>query len=310
MRFLLQVYAPPPEEIESADAFHRTIFLFVSPRGDELHKPGTVVALRCQLPRRNPFYSFDPPTKSDDLPPPFSDEDPTTTSLGQMSQIRDPWHVAEAEDALRTSRSKPGSMVAKSTTSRSGKDLPMHLYPELELIVEPEGDLEDDDVEVKCAMQKYEATLAEEGELPEDELPSEVLDQVEANHSIERQHYALFQARIASSPAQCLRYCFSQAARPLCPRSKEAPSSSEIPPCDRCGGPRVFEFQVMPQLLNFLDLDNVDPHALDWGTIAVYSCQRSCAGASSYSDEDGLASAGSGNPHSAYVQEYVWVQES
>ena len=43
--------------------------------------------------------------------------------------------------------------------------------------------------------------------------------------------------------------------------------------------------QVMPQLLNFLGVPADDKHALDWGTIAVYSCAASCKTSESYVDE-------------------------
>ena len=48
--------------------------------------------------------------------------------------------------------------------------------------------------------------------------------------------------------------------------------------------------QVMPQLLNFLNISPDDEHAPDWGTIAVYSCAASCHTAV------------------AYTEEHVWVQ--
>ena len=148
--------------------------------------------------------------------------------------------------------------------------------------------------------------MAEEGELSDDELPPEVVDQVEGNHSKERRHYAVsgrawglgspmrwallavsclrecncsrshcrvvpvpallracvfpllargcdawfppvlqaFQARIATAPEQCLRYCFHESAAPLCPSPDGVPSADDVPPCPRCGGPRIFEFQV------------------------------------------------------------------
>lgn len=61
--------------------------------------------------------------------------------------------------------------------------------------------------------------------------------------------------------------------------------------------------QVMPQLLNYLGLDEDDSHALDWGTIAVYSCKASCHIEPSAPVEGSSAS-------SAYAEEFVWVQGS
>lgn len=47
--------------------------------------------------------------------------------------------------------------------------------------------------------------------------------------------------------------------------------SCNIPKCELCGGERQFEFQIMPQMLNYLKDANVD-----WGVIAVYTCSKSC----------------------------------
>ncbi|GBN32041.1 hypothetical protein AVEN_221815-1, partial [Araneus ventricosus] len=48
---------------------------------------------------------------------------------------------------------------------------------------------------------------------------------------------------------------------------------------------------VMPQLLNYLSLDSVQD-SIDWGTLAVYTCSKSC--------EKGVE---------AYVKEFVWKQD-
>lgn len=66
----------------------------------------------------------------------------------------------------------------------------------------------------------------------------------------------------------------------------------DIPSC-KCGHPRKFEFQIMPQLLNFL---NLDPQIsdLDWGTVVVFSCSESCP------CEQGEC---------AYVEEFAWKQD-
>jgi pre-rRNA-processing protein TSR4 len=46
----------------------------------------------------------------------------------------------------------------------------------------------------------------------------------------------------------------------------------------------------MPQLLSSLGIDDEHDSALDWGTVAVYSCSASCQGTA------------------AYLEEFVWVQ--
>ncbi len=149
--------------------------------------------------------------------------------------------------------------------------------------------------------------------------------------SVERRHYVAFQTRVQLAPEQCLRYCFSDGAAPLCPSPAGVPGPASVPLCPRCGGPRVFEFQVraccklikdpeplfpasnsppallrshlqvMPQLLNYLGIDEDDPAALDWGTIAVYSCRASCPI---------VAPAEGPTQGSAYAEEFVWVQSS
>lgn len=66
--FLLQVYAPPPEELEHA--FHRSLLLFSTPEGQHLQQPGAVKAFRCQLPLENAHYSTIAPTDGNLLPQP------------------------------------------------------------------------------------------------------------------------------------------------------------------------------------------------------------------------------------------------
>eukprot|EP00966_Prymnesium_polylepis_P133231 3079145-Prymnesium_polylepis.1 len=62
LRFLLQVYSAINDD---PAAFHRSIYLFISPQGSKLGRPGAVRAFRSQLPRSNPYYSADPPDEGD-----------------------------------------------------------------------------------------------------------------------------------------------------------------------------------------------------------------------------------------------------
>lgn len=48
--------------------------------------------------------------------------------------------------------------------------------------------------------------------------------------------------------------------------------------------------QILPQLLNHLGQDEEQEDALDFGAIAIYSCEGSCQGPRSY------------------LEEFVWVQ--
>ncbi|KAG1681100.1 hypothetical protein FOA52_015540 [Chlamydomonas sp. UWO 241] len=293
MDFLLQVYAPPPEEAGANEgAFHRTVYLFVSPEGGKLTEPGAVRAMRCQLPRANEFYG------------------------AQAQAAASPADAADGDDDEDDDGAEGGGGARAARAPR--------LYAELELIVEGEGDAEGDareDEEVARLLAAYEARVAAEGPVGEEECPADVVQSVEDATGADRAHYAAWAARVAPCPGQCLRYCFSEAASPLCPSPAGIPDAASIPPCGRCGGPRVFEFQVMPQLLNYLGADEDDERALDFGTIAVYSCKASCAvhaatdagdttdrGAAGGGAAGEGGSTGGGSAVSAYAEEYVWVQ--
>lgn len=52
--------------------------------------------------------------------------------------------------------------------------------------------------------------------------------------------------------------------------------------------------QVLPTLLNYLALEEMDPAALNWGTIAVYTCSKSCSLASCASAATATAATASG----------------
>jgi pre-rRNA-processing protein TSR4 len=106
--------------------------------------------------------------------------------------------------------------------------------------------------------------------------------------SAEEQQWAFFQAKVSKSPEQVLWYLRSADARPLWPRLDGQPKNSDIPVCSLCGSERIFEFQILPQLLYYFGVqDSTD--SLDWGTIAVYSCSGSCK-------------------IQGYCEEFAWVQ--
>eukprot|EP00466_Bigelowiella_natans_P005227 jgi/Bigna1/71701/fgenesh1_pg.16_\ len=80
-----------------------------------------------------------------------------------------------------------------------------------------------------------------------------------------------FQAFMRANPEQVIRY---------------NRLAENVPKCKYCGGQREFEFQIMPQLLNYLNIDHFEKDSLDWGIIACYTCSGSCGdGSKAYFEE-------------------------
>lgn len=145
----------------------------------------------------------------------------------------------------------------------------------------------------RAALEGEEADEIADGEqaIVTGEVTEEDMRAVELLSSKERRQFAHFQAVIDKEPEQVLRYCFQEGARPLWPSTLRVPTAEDIPNCSCCGAARRFEFQVLPTLINFLEVDATDPDSADWGMIAVYTCSASCT------PKEG-----------GYAEEFVWVQ--
>ncbi|XP_003738822.1 programmed cell death protein 2 [Galendromus occidentalis] len=87
------------------------------------------------------------------------------------------------------------------------------------------------------------------------------------SRSLDDKAFKRFKKIISPYPEQILRYC--KGGEPLWVSAEAVPES--IPACGKCGSPREYEFQIMPQVLNLLKSD-----LLDWGTVAVYTCSKNC----------------------------------
>ncbi|MCO5559983.1 hypothetical protein L7F22_013587 [Adiantum nelumboides] len=89
--------------------------------------------------------------------------------------------------------------------------------------------------------------------------------------------YLKFKKRLDCYPEQCFGYCFK--GIPLW-ASKEG---AEPGVCSQCGGPRVYEMQLMPPLLYYLqqackDLPSTaySPNDWEWLTLIIFTCAQSC----------------------------------
>lgn len=187
---------------------------------------------------------------------------------------------------VRVAETQPSTRIATAVSDK--------LWPEMELIVGEEEDHISASIptssDAQLLLEDYESRRANIGE----EFSATDMQDVEES-SADQQHWAAFQARLSQAPDQVLRYCRAVGAKPLWPSLEGQPKERDIPPCANCGGPRMFEFQLLPQLLYFLGVQNeADSDSLDWATIAVYTCANSCNK--------------SGSSCEGYVEEFPWVQ--
>ena len=97
-----------------------------------------------------------------------------------------------------------------------------------------------------------------------------------------------FSKQIKKNPLQVLRY--GRGGKPLWMTSANIPKENEIPNCGHCGASCIYEFQILPQVLNYLNLDDI-AKSMHLGILAIYTCSESC----------------DGDP--AYKEEFIWKQD-
>jgi pre-rRNA-processing protein TSR4 len=112
----------------------------------------------------------------------------------------------------------------------------------------------------------------------------------EVDRDVKDKNYQKFRKQIQEEPEQVLR--LQRGGEPLWVVSSCVPDEKNIPECS-CGSRRIFEFQILPQMLYYLEVEKLGKErALDWGTLAVYTCERSC-------QQNGRQ----------YMEEFIWKQD-
>ncbi|KAJ3162130.1 Programmed cell death protein 2 [Geranomyces michiganensis] len=320
MALLLQFYTPEDE----SEAYHRVLYLFCC-RNGACHRTrwkDCFKAFRSQLAEFNPYYN---PAEGE---APYSAECtyaavdnllqlPALTDiiarLCQLCGLDGSKQCARCKSASYCSREHqildwtqgPHKEICAATAAGTSvtptRKTPTVFFPEFELVSEEEQGYEISATENEGSEHEDDDDIT--GPTLTDNVTNIKIDEADVNEDIEETEvdvdkaFLRFQKRILKEPEQVVRYARVSYAdgphpEPLWVSDNGKITQSEIPSCPHCNGPRVFEFQVMPQLLNVLEINHYAADALDWGTVAVYSCISNCQP----SDER------------AYVEEFVWRQ--
>ena len=382
LRFITQIYSPADSETGNDDAFHRSLYVFCCPHplcSSSENANDSVVVLRGQLPKENAFYPNNCETIVDESWKKHKSEEWNVNRCiicGQRASGKCP--IAEQWFCCKDHQRDYHKALKKAKGTTQDLDLKPYIYKESELVVEEEpmeekgeySNSENDFDEIN------KDSLFKDGE---GDKSDELLEQNDLNEMTGAGAGTIdpttleFYVRIGRAngdlKSQCLRYCRwpdadaddcdqEHSSGPLWISSEHRPNlESDIPPCQYCGADRMFEFQVMPQMVTFLNsstgneetdrslteerkrallaaTDIVDQsreegkeidlpsgfqerqeelvdkfkasllqdgkkdEALDFGTIAIFSCTASCKGKNN--DEDILG---------GYRKEFAWRQK-
>lgn len=289
--FLCQIYAPYDD---SMCAFHRTIYVFICKKVEccKLNKNGNLKVFRSQLRKANEFYPFEPPIEEKDWRIDISVDQWVKTchvcgilALKHCSKCKHINYCCRSHQVYDWKNGHKQSCGINQSTIRNSQ----FLFPEYEIVIEAEDERKDNDAntseEEEEEIQKYEMMVekGEAGIFQNTDLPNELLSMA---NQMEDEIFSKFRSTIDKYPDQIIRY--DRAGKILHISVKN--HATEIPKCLDCNGERIFEFQIMPQLLNFLNFENAFK-CIDWGTLGIFTCRNSCV------------------PKNGYSIEYVWKQD-
>uniref|UniRef100_A0A914MAN8 MYND-type domain-containing protein n=1 Tax=Meloidogyne incognita TaxID=6306 RepID=A0A914MAN8_MELIC len=311
MAFLLQIYCT--NSSEPPHAFHRVLYLFACRKGcANPNDSSNFSVFRCQLPRDNQFYSFDgptplPSTSSASFDPFFNSE--TFPKLCVVCGCRAGKRCSKCSKRMYCSRNhqiidwqtghreecgadeKDFLTCAEKAKLREKQGFTFKEYG-IEMVVgeEEEIDEDSDDDEDEDKMEEDENEEEEEKRKKLKELADLMIAKENENiknkneetieddlnkieEEIEDLAFNNFNKIIQQESKQILRY---QRGGHFILATDFSSSPNLIPNCELCGGPRQFEFQLMPYLLSLIDIDSVGGQSLDWATLLIFTCKNSC----------------------------------
>ena len=314
--FLLQVYADLDID---PHCYHRVVFVFMCNDSSchQTQDSSPFKVFRSQLSRKNEYYPYKRPVKRPDWK--------TELNVGKFGKLKI-CRVCGCPGTMKCSGCGKVSYCSKNHQTMDWKArhkkecnesnfkysyqederiLSSLLLPQGKIIIkEDDGEVSDSDdeegleeVDEKKELEKIQA-LEKSGKAMSlkdlEDCSTEPEDQV-----TEDKNWKRWQKVVKYAKHQVIRY--QHTGNPLWVSTNNIPGEDQIPKCEDCGSKRVFEFQIMPQLLRYLKLnESVDEKSgpkksIDWGILAVYTCEKSCGS--------------SVNESKAYKSEFIWKQD-
>ncbi|KAL3318255.1 Programmed cell death protein 2 [Cichlidogyrus casuarinus] len=244
-----QIYSPIDE---LAVCFHRFLYVFMCKNGSCFGEERTpFLLLRCQLPRRNDFYRFDPPPEISESTTPKD-----IASMIDRNLLNDFLCFQKTCSVCGIPADKYCSKCNKKyycCREHQVLDWNSHktLCPEQNQLKE----------RISSLMQ-----VNREGEEQDEE--TRALEEIARKATPEEKVMSKFKELMAEFPDQVIR--FQREGTPF------LLNQVQIPDCKACGSDMVFEFQITPQILTYLKLDKLGEKTPDFGTVLGYTCRNSC----------------------------------
>ncbi len=329
MIFLLQIYCPLDD---NPQAFHRSLYIFCCTKSSCFSK-GAIKCYRCQLPRINHYYAA---TATDPLPNINRNSNLCAlcgcSATNSCSKCKVTYYCSKLHQKLNWKDHKLDCDASINDKTIISPDLPrtrsqVGLYPEYDIDVDSE-ELDDYTLD-KIDKMVVEANIWDDAMVKEvdNEDADKDLTQKDYNQSLGNTSkvdavYDKFIDRIRrGGNDQVLRYCRWKKESRLFISSVEKRKTNCNFLCQICGAPKEIEFQVLPQLLYFLNVDaktkvpsnlecavapptapptkeeffkNNKGEDIDFGTIDIYTCTNSCSQVACV--------------YSSYIEESVYIQ--
>jgi len=304
--FLLQIYAP----LEFNHSYHRVFYLFCCRNGNCVKKNPllSLKVLRFQLPKDNEYYTYVQEEEEWVLNDQLNDVKKLCNICSLWGTYRctscksvyycsknhqkEDWNSGHKEDCPKISEENFISLRKNSTV----------LFKEFEMITSdfdyddnPEDSSEEDDNQSKqyeeLLIEQYKNLTKQYEDFVHNEGDDPTLILTNNYEEIYDKLYLKFQNEIKKEPRQILRYYGKKLkpATPLWVNTKNIPTEQDIPNCE-CSSKRSFEFQILPQLLYYLSVENME-YPIDWGTLSIFTCDQSCT-----------------NQNRENYSEFIWLQ--